>query len=47
MDWSLYRERNVVERLVGRLKEYRRIATRYDKLAKSYLAFVQFAAIRL
>jgi transposase len=47
MDWMLYRERNVVERLVVRLKEYRRIATRYDKLATSYLAFVQLAAIRL
>jgi transposase len=47
MDWSLYRERNVVERLVGRLKEYRRIATRNDKLSESYLACVQFAAIRL
>ena len=47
MDWDLYRERNVVERLVGRLKEYRRIATRYDKLAESYLAFVQLAAIRM
>jgi transposase len=46
-DWNLYRERNVVERLVGRLKEYRRIATRYDKLAASYLAFVQLAAIRM
>ena len=33
MDQRLCRERNVVERLVGRLKEYRRIATRYDKLA--------------
>ena len=32
MDWGLYRERNAVDRLVGRLKEYRRIATRYDKL---------------
>ena len=29
------------------LKEYRRIATRYDKLAASYLAFVQLAAIRM
>ena len=47
VDWDLYRERNVVERLVGRLKEYRRIATRYDKLAASYLAFVQLAAIRM
>ena len=47
MDPDLYRERNVVERLVGRLKEYRRIATRYDKLAASYLAFAQLAAIRM
>jgi transposase len=44
MDWGSYRERNVVERLVGRLKEYRRIATRYDKLAASYLALLQLAA---
>lgn len=42
MDWDLYRERNVVERLVGRLKEYR-----YDTLAMSYLAFVQLVAVRL
>ena len=47
MNWDLYRERNVVERLVGRLKEYRRIATRYNKLAASYLAFVRLAAIRM
>jgi transposase len=47
IDWNLYRERNAVERLGSRLKEYRRIATRYDKLEKSYLAFVQVAAIRL
>jgi transposase len=47
MDWALYRERNVVERLVGKLKKCRRIATRYDKLAASYLAFVQLAAIRM
>lgn len=47
MNWSLYRERNVVERLVGRLKEYRRIATRYEKLATSYLAFVQLASLRM
>jgi transposase len=37
----------VVERLVGWLKEFHRIATQYDKLAVSYLAFVQLAAIRL
>ena len=45
IDGRRYRERNVVERLVGRLKEYRRITTRYDKRAVSYLAFVQLAAI--
>jgi transposase len=47
MDRITYRERNVVERLVGRLKEHRRLATRYDKLASSYLAFVHLAAILL
>jgi transposase len=47
VDWNLDRERNVAERLVGRLKDYRRVATRYDKLAASCLAFVQLAAIRL
>ena len=47
MGWGLSRERKVIERLVGRLKEYRRIATRYDKLAASYLAFVQLAALRM
>lgn len=47
MDWHTYRERNVVERLVGRLKEHRRLARRYDKRATSYLAFVHLAAILL
>lgn len=47
MDWRTYRERDVIERLVGRSKDCRRIATRHDKLAASYLAFVQFAAIRI
>jgi transposase len=37
----------VVECLISRLKEYQRIATRYEKLAASYLAFVQLAAIRI
>jgi transposase len=37
----------LVERLAGKLKNCRRIATRYDKLAASYLAFVQLAAIRI
>ncbi len=33
-------ERNKVERLIGRLKQYRRIATRYEKRAANYLAMV-------
>lgn len=35
-DRALYRTRNVVERLIGRLRQSRRIATRYDKLAERY-----------
>ena len=39
-DADLYRERNQVERLIGRLKRYRRIGTRYEQTARNYLAFV-------
>ena len=35
-----YRERNRVERLIGKLKRYRRVATRYDKLRATYLGVV-------
>ncbi|REI40532.1 hypothetical protein DYZ94_28885, partial [Klebsiella variicola] len=38
---------NVVERCFGCLKEYRRIATRYDKTARNYLAMVKLGCIRL
>jgi transposase len=38
---TTYRRRNVVERLVGWLKEHRRIATRFEKLACSFLAMVK------
>ena len=41
---GLYRERNRVERLVGKLKQFRRVATRYDKLAATFLSFVQLVA---
>ncbi|KQO45502.1 hypothetical protein ASF08_23390 [Methylobacterium sp. Leaf85] len=39
-DKAAYRERNKVERLIGRLKQYRRIATRYEKRAANYLVMV-------
>ncbi|WP_168564979.1 IS5 family transposase [Crateriforma spongiae] len=45
-DREAYRRRKIVERLIGWLKESRRVGTRYDKLACSYLAFVQLAALR-
>ena len=44
-DTALYRRRNEVERIFGRLKEFRRISTRYDKLAPRYLSFVLLARI--
>jgi transposase len=43
----LYRARNQVERFFNRIKQCRRVATRYDRLAGNYLAFVQLASIRL
>ncbi len=41
-----YKGRNIIERTIGWLKNARRIATRYDKLATSYLTFIKLAAIR-
>ena len=41
-----YARRNAVERLIGFLKEHRSIATRFDKLANSFLAMVKLACIR-
>jgi putative transposase len=40
-DFALYRERNLVERFFNKLKHFRAIATRYDKLARNFLAAVQ------
>jgi transposase len=42
---KLYKGRNVIERCFCRLKDFRRIATRYDKLARNYLAAVHLAAL--
>src|SRR5262245_3496569 len=43
----LYRARYLVERFFNKIKQCRRVATRYDKLAANYLAFIQLASIRL
>lgn len=44
-DRKAYRERNRIERLVGKLKQFRRVASRYDKLDAHFLAFVQLASV--
>ena len=41
IDEDAYKERNRVERLINKMKQFRAVATRYDKLAASYLATVQ------
>ena len=46
-DFSAYRDRNRIERMFNRLKQFRRIATRYDKTARSFLAFLCLAAATL
>jgi transposase len=45
VDPIVYKERNVVERFINRIKQYRRVATRYEKTGRNFLAFVQLAAI--
>ena len=47
LDRALYRQRNWIERVIGRLKQFRRVATRYDKTACSFLATLQLAAVRI
>ena len=47
VDRALYRQRNLIERFFNKLKHFRRIATRYDKTARNFLATVLLAATRL
>lgn len=42
-DRQIYKSRNLIERFFCRIEQFRRIATRYDKLAKSFLPFVPLA----
>jgi transposase len=44
-DRHTYKERNLVERFWSKAKQFRRVATRYEKKAANFLAFVQMAAI--
>jgi len=46
-DKLIYRKRNIVERLINRLKQFRRIATRYEKRAANFSAMITIASIFL
>jgi transposase len=46
-DRDAYKRRNLIERCVSRLKQFRRIATRYEKTARAYLSMLSIAAARL
>jgi len=44
-DWWEYKERHLIECFWEKIKQFRRVATRYEKLAKSFLGFVYLASI--
>jgi transposase len=46
-DREAYKRRNLIERCVNRLKQFRRIATRYEKTARAYLSMLCIAAAKL
>jgi transposase len=46
-DRRLYTQRNLIERMFNKLKNWRRIATRYDKTASSFIAFVSIVSAKL
>ena len=46
-DYRAYKDRNRIERMFNRLKQFRRVATRYDKTRKSFSAFLALAAAKI
>ncbi|MDQ0505655.1 putative transposase [Xanthobacter agilis] len=46
-DTHLYKERNKIERFFNKLKQFRCVATRYDKLLVNFMGFVKLAAIAI
>jgi transposase len=44
---ALYKERNLIERFFNKLKQFRRVATRYDKLLVNFMGFVKIAAMAI
>ena len=47
IDRHVYRERHLVENFFCKIKRYRRVATRYEKLAENFLGFVLFASLKV
>ena len=47
IDFHLYKERHLVENFFCKLKQFRRVATRYDKTARNFLGFVLVASIKV
>ena len=47
LDRKAYKRRNVIERMFGRLKNWRRIATRYDRLARNYIAALAIVSLAI
>ena len=46
-DREAYKQRNLIERMFNKLKNWRRIATRYDKTARNFLAAIHLAAVAI
>jgi transposase len=44
IDTPLYKERHLIENQIGKLKQFRRVFSRFDKLAKNHLSFIYFAS---
>jgi transposase len=44
LDTHLYKERHLIENQIGKLKQFRRVFSRFDKLAKNYLSFIYLAS---
>ena len=47
VDYFIYRQRNLIERFFNKIKQFRRVATRYDKLAENFLASLKLACVRI
>jgi len=46
-DYYQYKERHLVERFFNKLKQFRRVATRYDKLSRNFLSFALLASVMI